>query len=130
MTPDKGFLLDNPEVELNNTSLIIKADPLTPDSGIDFQKEYLIVTASLVFLKSKNRPDDPPQVQVVQGTINPLNLTQPIQLTTDLNSQNNISLGDEYIARVWSILIFLDAKQIPLYYSVTLLAVADEESNP
>ena len=120
LTPDKGFKLEGPKVELNGSNLIITADPILPDSGVDFSKNNFIAAASFLMFRYHNKPDDTPVFYPIKGKIIPLDSTQPISLTTEINSPDVIVPDDEYIARSWSTLIILNEKFNPTGYSQTL----------
>jgi hypothetical protein len=125
LTPDKGFKLEKPKVELNGANLIITADPILPDSGVDFSKNNFIAAASFLMVRYHNSPNDTPVFHPIKGKIIPLDLTQPILLETEINSPNVIVPKDEYIARSWSVLIILDEKLNPTSYSETLIWLPD-----
>jgi len=122
LTPEIGIALGNPEIKLNGTNLIIKADPLLGKLNLDPLKSYFIVTASLLVFRYSTKPDDPPVFHTINGKVTPLDLTQPISLTTHISSPgvNAIPPADEYISRLWSVLIILDEYQNPVNYSETL----------
>jgi hypothetical protein len=120
LTPDNGFGLTSHQIDLNGTNLVIKSDPIPTDLNIDPLKNNFIATASLLMFRYKNRPDDPPVFYPITGIINPLDLNQPVNLTTIIKGPNVSASPDEYVFRLWSVLIILDEKQNPILYSNTL----------
>ena len=120
LTPDFGFKLYNPEIELSANKLIFKADPVPHNSGMDPLKNNFIVAASLLIFRYSDHPDSPPVFQPFKGIITPLDLTQPVFLTTEIHSPEAIVPDDEYVFRSWSVLIILDEKLNPVCYSQTI----------
>jgi len=120
LTPDKGFSLTNPGIELNGSNLTITSDPIPLDSGIDPLKNNSIITATLLMFQYKSRPDDHPVFFSIKGTITPLVLNQPVNISGEIKSSGVIVPEDEYVSRLWSVLIILDEKQNPVCYSQTI----------
>lgn len=125
LTPNPGFRLTNPEVEINNTELIIKTDPLSPDSGIDFSKEKFIVTASIFLINSLEESEFVTHINYRTGDKTLCEPRSHIKLTTSFDSDYCLCAKDDTIYKSWSVLITLDEKDNPVHYSEIIPWLSD-----
>jgi hypothetical protein len=129
LTPNPGFRLTNPQVEINNSELIIKTDPLSPDSGIDFSKEKFIVTASIFLINTREESEIVTFIKYRTGNKTLCEPGSHINLTTPFNFGNCLFAKDETIYKSWSVLITLDKNDNPVHYS-EIIPWTSDSNNP
>jgi hypothetical protein len=115
LSPEKGFELKNPEVEIIDDFLSLKSDPLDPLSGIS---EKYITSAALLILRSQESLDSGKnKILCLQGKnvlFNPLS-----QIDLEINIGHFINQIDSIynLSQIYIFTATLDETEKPIRYS-------------
>jgi len=120
LTPDGGFPLNSPSVEISNNELIISSGPLSPASEINLDRELYIVPVSVFMIDTTN--DNKPPITFLSRSGNKvlLDLDSSLRLSINLNSGVYVIQEGCKLLKSWSVLITLDKNNNPVHYSELL----------
>jgi len=117
LTPKTGFPVTNPSFKIENEKLILSADPLSADSGIDLSTEKYITSATIFLLNSDISPFIGPGFNSRKGNKVSPDFNHSLQITTNLAVDAVLCSLPDSLVKLWSVLITLDENNNPVRYS-------------
>lgn len=118
LTPKPGFAVPDPSFEIENRNLILKAAPLSAESGIDNSIEKHITSATIFFMQYNNGIKKPElHFDALRGEIISPCFDHPLQIITTLRYNPIFVSLSNTLVKLWSVLITLDQNDLPVRYS-------------